>query len=459
MTSTIKYIMRGQLPTPPYQDVTWSVWNSPDTTGAFSQYGANYLINIFVDYTINGAVISGGNQTTPQIPVPSPSGPIIPQVTYVMKALFNQGQQINVVVTWKSVGSPDLTGALSGYPIANLSDIVIDYTINDGITSGPSAVPTYSQLVGPAGGDLANSYPNPTVVALQTHPISSNAPTINQILTWNGSAWIPTTGGGGTVIWSNDLSGTNASQTVVGLYNHAVASTAPISLAVPIYNTSLNHYDIRQITQDDIAAGFSITSFSGGSVVEIGATVSNPAFVASYSSTPISANITNTDNIDSPLNLVTPFTSGTVVGNFHHTLAATVTFTLTAVSTSTRTAAQTILFEPRSFGGVGSTGATSSVSASGNNAMLSTGDTINSVGLHSSDVGQTYGSFSPSNQKIYLLLVGGSHTFKDASTGFAFAFNAPTAVSFINQNGSTISMFLYESTNLLNATFSILVNT
>lgn len=216
---------------------------------------------------------------------------------------------------------------------------------------------------------------------------------------------------------------------------------------------------LRQLTLDDLAPGFSITSFTGGSVVEVGATVTNPAFAATYSATPVSAQITNTDGINSPFVMTTPFTSATITGSFVHTTITTTTFTLSAVSTSTRTATQAINWQARVFPGVGATGATSSVTASGTTAVLSNGAVLPSGGLYGTSA-QLVGSLftvSPSAQKVYLLLIGGSHTFKDATTGFTFAFNSPTAVSFVNANGSTVAMFLYESTNTLSGTFTVQV--
>lgn len=198
-----------------------------------------------------------------------------------------------------------------------------------------------------------------------------------------------------------------------------------------------------------LGAPFAITGFSGGSTVELGTSVINPSFTASYSAVPYSANITNTENIGSPLTLTTPFTSGTVTGTFVHTGVTTTTFTLSATQTSTQTATQQISWQPAIFGGVGTSGATSTVNASGATAVLSTGTILSRMQLGAETVGQTFGPFSPSGQVIYLLLTGGSHTFIDANTGFPFAMNAPIPVSFVNARGVTVSMFLYQSTSPL----------
>ena len=161
--------------------------------------------------------------------------------------------------------------------------------------------------------------------------------------------------------------------------------------------------------------------------------------------------------INSPLALTSPFTSGTVTGTFTQTVQATATFTLTAIGPSTKTSTKSIVWNPRSFGGVGAAGATSSVTASGTTAVLSNGAVLASAGLNSTNVGQVFGPYTAASQKIYILCIGGAHTFKDNVTGFAFAFNSPMTVTFINANGATVIMYLYESTNLLTGTYSILV--
>ncbi len=204
-----------------------------------------------------------------------------------------------------------------------------------------------------------------------------------------------------------------------------------------------------------LSSGFSIASFTGGEAGELGQTFSNPTFAASYTGTPTSANITNTDSINSPFNLVSPYTSATITGSFTHATVAVTTFTLHASNGSiAASAAVTFTWEPRIFGGVGAPGATSTVTASGTNAVLSTTDVIPSAGLGAELIGQVLGPYSPSGQAIYLLLTGGTHTFVDSLTGFPFAFQAPVTVTFVNQYGTAVTMYLYASTNALTGTFS-----
>jgi hypothetical protein len=51
---------------------------------------------------------------------------------------------------------------------------------------------------GPAGGDLVGPYPDPMVRKILGRPLSNTAPTIGQILKWNGTEWSPSNESGTT---------------------------------------------------------------------------------------------------------------------------------------------------------------------------------------------------------------------------------------------------------------------
>jgi len=317
-----------------------------------------------------------------------------------------------------------------------------------------------------AAGDLTGTATSQSVAALQGNPLHLSTLGNSQdgyVLTWDGvdGYWQaksePT-----QFVAHTDLFGTSTSQTVVGIQNNPVQSGALGSNQDGYVLTWVNNLN-QWVPQPPPAGGgptFVISSFTGGSTVECGATVTNPTFSATYSATPITAaQISNTDNINSPLALMSPYTSVQVTGSFtHSTVNFSVVFTLSAnKGLQSAMATDSINFAARSFGGVGNAGATSATH-SGSNANLSTGDTISNQGLHSSDVGQSYGPFNPVVQKIYLLLPHTStpHVFKDQN-GFIFAMNSPTTFSFTNQNAAVISMDLYESTNPLSTSFTITV--
>ena len=95
--------------------------------------------------------------------------------------------------------------------------------------------------VGPAGGDLGNAYPNPSVIGIQGNSISSAQPTDGELLTWVAShnRWEPKqpivtsgfTAGG-------DLSGTSTNQTVIGIDGHPISITSIQPGDIIVYNGS-----------------------------------------------------------------------------------------------------------------------------------------------------------------------------------------------------------------------------
>lgn len=261
---------------------------------------------------------------------------------------------------------------------------------------------------------------------------------------YNVGNWVPNVvsivGGGGTtlVLQTNGVS--NAVQTLLNL----VAGNGI---------TLTNVGGTVTISQGPV---FSIVSFvcdkSGN--YEIGQVVSSPSsFTASYTVTPTSASISDGTN---SVNLFSPFTSGSLAHSYSLSSAGTVTFTLTAIGPTTQTAITTMNFLPRTFGGVGTAGATGATASSTNAILSGATGTLASAGLNNQN---SYGPYTASSQKIYILMIGGSHTFKDTSTGFGFAMNTPTAISFTNQNGDMVSMYLYESTNPVIGTVTLALNT
>lgn len=153
--------------------------------------------------------------------------------------------------------------------------------------------------------------------------------------------------------------------------------------------------------------GFAITSFAKnhGATFEVGNTDVNPAFTASYNQLPDSAEIIYTQQPGSPLVLLTPFTSGTILETFTSNVnGATATFTLSATkgattktSVLTDTWADALLFEIAATGSILAT-----------QGFLDAMRAANGAFLHTSMTG-TYG------------------TGQTVGPGQQFAFAAPTA--------------------------------
>lgn len=179
----IQYVMRGQLPVAPFTVVTWNVWNAPDLIGTSSGYGAGYLQNIYVDYTINN------NQSTQTIP--GPTGAAGPPGT--QGPTGNQGPQ-------GPTGSQGVQGVIG--PTGSIGPI------------GPQGATGSSAFA--ASGDLSGTQSLQKVIGIQGHIVS--APSFsNTYMHWNGSNWHTQNVG-----LSGDVSGDNSASVVNAIQGNSV---------------------------------------------------------------------------------------------------------------------------------------------------------------------------------------------------------------------------------------------
>lgn len=429
--------------------ISMSLWGNYQVTPAGTWYeitvydGSNNIVQTGV-YQFPSAGVFDLSSLTQVYPVP-PSAPGLIPVYTNLPGTPTQTINGDIIID----GNLIVTGSISGggLYVVPVVATVAEFDAGEGLTQSLTLTEnTTSTIANMPTGALVNflikqngtgnwtfAWPAGWSSAPRVNPAANSATRVSVLKDENAAIWF----------WPSAIAGVNFDNLPVNTSDVAVATTAESA-------------SWRQLDQDDITPGFTITSFIGGGTVEIGATVTNPAFTAAYSALPTSAQITNTDGIDSPLALTTPFTSGTVVGSFHHTAAATVTFTLTAVETSTETATRTLVFAPLTFGGVGTAGATGATAGVNTAVLVGATGTLANSGFNNQ---ATYGPYTAASQKIYVLMIGASHTFKDATTGFAFPMLAPTSVSFVNQQGATVAMSMYESANPVIGTVTLNVAT
>lgn len=192
----------------------------------------------------------------------------------------------------------------------------------------------------------------------------------------------------------------------------------------------------RAISASDIVPAFA-ASLSGGGTLEVGQSVVNPAFTASYTSGPPTS-ATLTDSEGSPtVTLTTPFTSVTSPHTFvKSSNNASATFTLHATKgASTQTPSASYSWLPRVFWGVGSGVDTEAeIEALANSALASSRARSFTV---APGVGEYIYYAFPDSYGAATFTVG----------GFAGGFTDMGTVSITNAYAVTQTYRLYRSTN------------
>jgi hypothetical protein len=142
-----------------------------------------------------------------------------------------------VPTNWVAV--PNASVAVSGdgqylVPLTNLAFQFIRVVFTRTSGSGGTLV-AQATVTGPSagtgmapGGDLSGNQASQTVVGIYGNPVSSSAPSLNDVLTWNGAAWIPAAGGGGggAVNTSSPITGDGSAGSPVGIDQSLLAITA-----------------------------------------------------------------------------------------------------------------------------------------------------------------------------------------------------------------------------------------
>lgn len=142
---------------------------------------------------------------------------------------------------------------------------------------------------------------------------------------------------------------------VVGLYGRSIHDSSPLPSQVVAWNPSMESWEYRKLSMDDITPAFTVSmSIQGANIVETGATVTNPSFIASYNQEVIAASLTDNQGTPSADVTATPtsFSSpGTFTKTFH---GQSVNFILTATSAggTIKTAQSTITWGSNTFWGV-----------------------------------------------------------------------------------------------------------
>lgn len=288
-------------------------------------------------------------------------------------------------------------------------------------------------------GDLGGTLTNPKVIGIQGRPVSTVPPNLNDVLVWDGIAWVPAPqsgGGGGGFTAGGDLSGLSTSQRVIGLQGRPVSSTAPTTNQVLTWNGTA--WIPKGVATSPYSANLNVTP----TLTQVGSTVATPPFTASYSGgvgPPVTAVFTDSDG-NAPVDVIaTPTAFNSPYSYTKNAYGVVETFTLTTSDgNSTVMPTATTTWTQLVYWGVGPAGGGGAAFIQG---LASSQLQLSRNGTFTVNAGPT--------QKVYYAYrtAYGAATFTVG--GFSGGFSADsTTISVTNTNGFTENYTLYESDNL-----------
>ena len=237
----------------------------------------------------------------------------------------------------------------------------------------------------------------------------------NAVVTWNGTVWVSSGGSNATQIQSIDVS-----------------ATAPtVNYQALLWISASNSYVPTSLTLDMIGPAFAI-SVSGGTTVEIGATITSQSLSISYTGTAV-APVTLTDSEGSPTTtLISPFTSVTSpLVTSKTTNNATVVYTIHANSATGTT---TTAWRPRVYYG-------SAIPGAHDEAFI---EALASSALASSR-NRTIAVSATAGQRAYYAIPSTYGTPVFTIGGFVTTHTLMATVSVTNVNGVTQNYDLWAS--------------
>lgn len=271
------------------------------TVSLLAQAPARFSYQSVVRNPANNLVVNGSVGLEVKIRQGSPTGSVVYQETHSLTS------NSNGLVTAEIGSGQVVSGSLSGivwsagpYFLEAATDPFGGTSYSLSSTRELLSVPyaLYAETAGNGGGgstisagtgltlngnvmDAQTTSPLWNANALQSAPISIAAPTLNDVLTWNGSAWIPAApsggGGGGTTVNCNTTSNTNYTIRGTGSGNYectnaiVVTSTDRVGIGT---TTPSSSFDLTVGTGGFLADGSSTTSNIAGRL-RIGSTSSS----------------------------------------------------------------------------------------------------------------------------------------------------------------------------------------